>query len=321
MTVEQAIKEKDLGNAAYKNKDFATAHQHYDKAIELDPANIVFYNNKAAAYFEEAKYDECISMCQKAAEIGREHRADYKQIAKALARIGNCYMKKADSVQALQWFEKSLSEHRDPEIVKKQKELEKVVKDQQRQAYIDPEKAEQEKSLGNEQFKKGDYPGAMKHYNEAIKRNPDNPVLYSNRAACFTKLMEFQRAVEDCDICIKKDPKFVKAHIRKGAALFAMREYSRAQKCYEEALLLDSNSQEAMEGLANCMRSNDEDPEKARERALQDPEVQEILRDPGMRLLLEQMSQDPNAAREHLQNPEIFSKLMKLRQAGIIQMR
>lgn len=67
----------------------------------------------------------------------------------------------------------------------------------------------------------------------------------------------------------------VKAHIRKGAALFAMREYSRAQKCYEEALLLDSNSQEAMEGLANCMRSNDEDPEKARERALQDPEVQE----------------------------------------------
>jgi hypothetical protein len=74
---------------------------------------------------------------------------------RALARIGNCYMKKADSVQALQWFEKSLSEHRDPEIVKKQKELEKVVKDQQRQAYIDPEKAEQEKSLGNEQFKKG----------------------------------------------------------------------------------------------------------------------------------------------------------------------
>ena len=31
-----------------------------------------------------------------------------------------------------------------------------------------------------------------------------------------------------------------------------------------------------------CVRSNDENPEKARERALQDPEVQEILRDPSM---------------------------------------
>ena len=321
MAAEQALKEKDLGNEAYKKKDFVTAHKHYDKAIELEPTNVTFYNNKAAAFFEEGKYDECIALCNKAVEVGRENRADYKQIAKAYARIGNSYMKKEDKEQALLWFDKSLSEHRDPEIVKKQKELEKFVKEHQRQAYINPEISEQEKNLGNELFKKGDYPGAMKHYNEAIKRNPDNAVLYSNRAACYTKLMEFQRAIEDCDVCIKKEPKFIKAYIRKGAALFAMREYSRAQKSYEDALMLDPQSKEALEGLSNCMRSNDEDPEKARERALQDPEVQEILRDPGMRLLLEQMSQDPNAAREHLQNPDIFAKLMKLRQAGIIQMR
>ena len=46
-----AIAEKDLGNAAYKQKDFATAHLHYDKAIELDPSNISFYSNKAALFF------------------------------------------------------------------------------------------------------------------------------------------------------------------------------------------------------------------------------------------------------------------------------
>ena len=39
--------EKEKGNAAYKQKDFATALQHYDKAIELDPANMTFLTNKA----------------------------------------------------------------------------------------------------------------------------------------------------------------------------------------------------------------------------------------------------------------------------------
>lgn len=43
----QALAEKDKGNAAYKAKNFEEAIAHYDKAIELDPVNIVFYNNKA----------------------------------------------------------------------------------------------------------------------------------------------------------------------------------------------------------------------------------------------------------------------------------
>lgn len=54
---------------------------------------------------------------------------------------------------------------------------------------------------------------------------------------------------------------------------------------------------------------------------MQDPEVQEILRDPAMRLILEQMQSDRQAVQDHLKNPEIRAKIQKLIECGLIQVR
>jgi len=317
----EALKEKELGNEAYKKRDFAAAHKHYDRAIELDPANITFLTNKAAVYFEEGAFDKCIEICEKAVEIGREHHSDYKLIAKAFARIGKTYLKQDRLKEALHYFDKSVSEFRDPEIVRLRQDVEKKVKEADRKAYINPELALEEKTKGNEAYQKGDFPTALKHYTEAIKRNPEDAKLYSNRAACYAKLMEFRYALEDCEKCIKLDPTFVKGYIRKGMALMALHEHARALRAYEEALRLDPNSSEAMEGMRAASAATESDPTKAKERAFNDPEIQAILADPAMRLILEQMTQDPKAVREHLKNPAIAEKISKLLDAGIIGMR
>lgn len=57
-----------------------------------------------------------------------------------------------------------------------------------------------------------------------------------------------------------------------------MKEYAKARSAFEAALALDSTNVEAREGLTNAIRNDDEPIEQARKRALQDPEVQEILR-------------------------------------------
>merc|ERR1719235_294784 len=82
---------KAKGNDAYKGKKFEEAVTHYEAAIAELPDEMTYYNNLAAVLFEQKKFDECIAMCKKAIETGRAARADYKQVAKSFARIGNAY--------------------------------------------------------------------------------------------------------------------------------------------------------------------------------------------------------------------------------------
>jgi len=159
-----------------------------------------------------------------------------------------------------------------------------------------------------------------------LKRNPKDAKIFSNRAACYTKLNAFDLTIKDCDSSIALDPGFVKAYLRKANVLKAMGQAQKAMEVYTKALELDPNSDEAKNGYKDCavrqysQKQPSGDPEEVRARAMNDPEVQQIMGDPAMRMILEQMQSDPQAVQEHLQNPAIMKKIMKLKDSGLISM-
>jgi stress-induced-phosphoprotein 1 len=59
------------------------------------------------------------------------------------------------------------------------KRLEKVNKDADVKAYINPEIEEEHKNKSIELFKQGDFPGAIKEFEEGLRRDPFSTALYS----------------------------------------------------------------------------------------------------------------------------------------------
>ncbi len=208
-------------------------------------------------------------------------RADFKLIAKAYGRIGTAYQRKGDLPTAIKFFQKSLTEHRTPDILNKLRQAEREQAEKVRLEYISPEKAATAREEGNTLFKAGDFAGAVKAYTEAIKRDPSDPRGYNNRANAYTKLVAFPEALKDAEEAIKVDPKFVKAYIRKSHVLFAMRDYTKAMEAVQQATDVDEEKKhvkEIQDQVIKCQQAmfsqrEGENEEETLQRAMRDPEV------------------------------------------------
>ncbi|RMY68614.1 hypothetical protein D0863_06996 [Hortaea werneckii] len=324
---EEADKEKAEGTACYKKRQFDEAISHYIKAWEIHK-DITYLTNRSAANFEKGDYQACLEDCKQAIEHGREVLADFKLIAKAFGRMGSAYEKMNDLTNAVEYYQRSLTEHRTPDILTKLRAAEKAKITAEKNAYIDPQKAEEARELGNQKFKDADWPAAFDAYSEMVKRAPEDPRGYSNRAACLIKLLTFPGAVADCDEAIKRDPDFIRAYLRKAQALHAMKEFNKCIDVCSEAMAHDKEGKNTREIEAQSQKAlqaqyearEGETDEQAQERIQRDPDIMAILQDPVMQSILQQAKSDPKALQEHMKDAGVRSKIQKLMAAGVIRM-
>ena len=67
---------------------------------------------------------------------------------------------------------------------------------------------------------------------------------YCNRAFAYLKKKDFQKALTDCEESIQLNPKYVKAHHRKGKAYQGLKNHEMAYKAFKEALKLEPDNKE-----------------------------------------------------------------------------
>lgn len=79
---------------------------------------------------------------------------------------------------------------------------------------------DQAKEAANKLFNSGATQEAIEAYTEALqldeKNKSYNSILFSNRAACYMRLHDYTRALEDANRAVNCNPEYTKAYMRRA---------------------------------------------------------------------------------------------------------
>merc|ERR1711920_435683 len=249
----------------------------------------------------------------------------FEKVAKVYNRMASVCEKRKEYAQGIEYLNKALTEDNNKQTRNALRDLEAKKDKAEKDAYLDPAKAEEHREKGNEFFKAQNWADAKKEYDEGVRRNPKDPKLYSNRAAALTKLLAYPDALKDLEECLKLDPTFVKAYSRKGAAHFWMKEYNKALKAYDDGLKIEPENPECIQGREQVFAKIQEsqrgevDEEQIRH-SMADPEIQNILHDPQINMFLKEMQSNPKEAQKAMNaDKKLQEAVEKLMAAGIIR--
>ncbi|KAL4098478.1 hypothetical protein QTP88_023083 [Uroleucon formosanum] len=92
------------------------------------------------------------------------------------------------------------------------------------------------KTMGNCEYRKGNYEKALIYYNQAIDVRKDSCVLFTNRALTKINLGLMDEVVSDCDRALRLNDRSLNAVLYKAEALWGLGDTRAAEDLLETSL-------------------------------------------------------------------------------------
>ncbi|KAK7311134.1 hypothetical protein RJT34_09059 [Clitoria ternatea] len=102
---------------------------------------------------------------------------------------------------------------------------------------------------GNELFKASKFSEACIAYGDGLEHDAYNSVLLCNRAACRSKLSQFEKALDDCNAALSLRPSYNKARLRRADCNAKLGRWEASIQDYEILLKMTSEDDEVKRAL------------------------------------------------------------------------
>ena len=176
------------------------------------------------------------------------------------------------------------------------------------------------KELGTKAFSAKDYPKAVEHFTDAIKENPNDHTLFSNRSASYFNMGQAKLALDDAEKCIEIKGDWDKGHQRRAMALQQLGRFDESITAYEQGLKLNPENAQIKQGLEQCRKEKAAaetgdgggmfGPE-AMMKLMANPRIAGYFQDPKFRNSFEMCKKDPQIMMQLVQMDPRFMDVFK----------
>lgn len=99
---------------------------------------------------------------------------------------------------------------------------------------------------------KGNYEGALLHFEASLRIDPKNAITHSNKGNALKELNQLELALQSYEKAIALDQKYAEVYNNKGNALFLLDKFEDAIESYEQAIALNPAYADAYNGRGNA---------------------------------------------------------------------
>lgn len=232
----------------YKLGEIGKSLADYNRAVELNPNDSATYVNLSSIYFDVGDTDQALNSLNKAAELDSKNAVAYYNLGVIHQTLGDYNLAISDYNRSLLIDPNNAEAYNARGILNDACGYKSfAVEDFSDAIALNPNFAEAYYNRGNVLGMSGKFDAAIRDYNRLLELIPNFADGYNFRGSAYEGLGKFDEAIQDYSKAIELNPDDYLSYVSRGKLFYDHGDKDRAREDFQTSLRLNPNLREELE--------------------------------------------------------------------------